>query len=206
MFDRNNTEKVYAVIGGATPAVYGQTPFLTGSSSSPTLPIVIKCNNNAQANEACSIHTIFESLNCRTAEKQPDAFAMAIARSSITEPSSGDWGANPQASSTREQIPRRRAREDQTTRPIFSHVRDLTGVINTIYGSTSGPPMYRSYELGKLASQYLQAHGFTESAIKEIQDIWARSEGNVESFVALLSPRGMAATEIRWLWDIIGIM
>ncbi|KAJ7898785.1 hypothetical protein B0H13DRAFT_804679 [Mycena leptocephala] len=79
------TEKVYAVIGGTTPGVHGQPPFLVGSSSSPIFPIVIKCNSNAQANEACGIHTIFESLGYHTAEKHPDAFAMAIASSGVAE-------------------------------------------------------------------------------------------------------------------------
>ncbi|KAJ7074938.1 hypothetical protein B0H15DRAFT_806525 [Mycena belliarum] len=85
---------------------------------------------------------------------------------------------------------------------IYSHIRDLTGIVDTIYGSTSSKPDYALYNLGRHASNYLQAHGYTGSTIKEIENIWA-SSGSVDNFSARLVPLGMAATEVQWLWELI---
>ncbi|KAJ7031790.1 hypothetical protein C8F04DRAFT_1262650 [Mycena alexandri] len=108
-----------------------------------------------------------------------------------------------------EQIPHSGARpapqstEGQRVRPIYSHIRDFTGIIDTIYGSSSAPLVYLSYGLGKHAGYYLQAHGYTDSTIKKIEEIWMRSGSSVDTFVDLLSAHGVATTEGRWLWDMI---
>ncbi|KAJ7016999.1 hypothetical protein C8F04DRAFT_1339618 [Mycena alexandri] len=85
---------------------------------------------------------------------------------------------------------------------VDSYMRDLSGIVGIIYGSTTSAPTYQSYDLGRHTSYYLQAHGYDESAIEEIQKLWAQSD-DVEKFVELLTSRGMAATEVRWLWDLI---
>ncbi|KAJ7041255.1 hypothetical protein C8F04DRAFT_1177438 [Mycena alexandri] len=85
---------------------------------------------------------------------------------------------------------------------VDSYMRDLSGIVGVIYGSTTSAPTYQSYDLGRHTSYYLQAHGYDESAIEEIQKLWAQSD-DVENFVELLTSRGMAATEVRWLWDLI---
>lgn len=81
-------------------------------------------------------------------------------------------------------------------------MRDLSGIVGIVYGSTTSAPTYQSYNLGRHASYYLQSHGYDELTIEEIQKLWAQS-GDVEEFVRLLTSRGMAATEVRWLWDLI---
>lgn len=94
------------------------------------------------------------------------------------------------------------------SRPIFSHIRDLKGITDTIYGSTSGAPHYSKYPLGKHAGYYLQAHGYTHNSILEIEKVYFQTvdtngSSNADKFVELLSPQGMATTEILWLWDLI---
>lgn len=57
--------------------------------------------------------------------------------------------------------------------------------------------------LGRLAAYYLLAHGYEARVIDEIQDMWARSR-TVDEFLDFLTPRGMAAAEVRYLWHLIG--
>ena len=87
-------------------------------------------------------------------------------------------------------------------KPVYSHIRDFAGIIDTIYGSTSAAPHYVSYDLGKHASHYLQAHGYTEATISEIERLWTASK-TVDDFTDHLVPLGMAVTEVTWLWDLI---
>jgi hypothetical protein len=84
---------------------------------------------------------------------------------------------------------------------VYSHIRDLTGITDSIYG-TSLPPKYEVQEIGRHAGYYLQAHGYTQETINDITGLYARS-ATVEDFVEVLNSGGMAATEIRWLWDLI---
>ncbi|KAJ7082615.1 hypothetical protein C8R43DRAFT_1169716 [Mycena crocata] len=92
--------------------------------------------------------------------------------------------------------------EHLKTRMVYSYVRDYTGIIDTIYGKTSSPPEYPLHALGKHAGYYLEAHGYTQDTITGIEGIWSESS-NVDEFIDLLAPSGMATTEIRWLWDLI---
>ena len=84
---------------------------------------------------------------------------------------------------------------------VYSHIRDLTGIIGSIYG-TSLAPKYEAHQIGRHAGYYLQAHGYTEETIDNIAVVYARST-TVEEFVEILNSGGMVATEIRWLWDLI---
>ncbi|KAJ7615116.1 hypothetical protein DFH06DRAFT_1146169 [Mycena polygramma] len=254
----NATEKVFAVIGGEKSGVYSAT------SSSPILPIVIKCTSRAEANAACRLDAEFKRLKCESAENQPEIFAKAIAEShriaelfavrgpfyavywgrergiyvgSINDvldqdhpfasPKFGKFesvkdalismilrgdsnkmeqlGLDSQKSQFRSALNRAHSQgrdEPKMRRPIFSHIRDLTGIIDTIYGSTTGSPVYSQYNLGKQANKYLHAHGYTDSTIQKIQETWEGSQSS-EEFVKLLSPYGMATTEIQWLWEMI---
>jgi hypothetical protein len=85
---------------------------------------------------------------------------------------------------------------------IYSHIRDLTGIIDTIYGSTSATPNYTLNTLGKHASHYLGAHGYTNPTITEIEKIWSACT-TLDEFTNQLTTLGMAATESHWLWDLI---
>ncbi|KAJ7031786.1 hypothetical protein C8F04DRAFT_1262644 [Mycena alexandri] len=279
------SDRVYAVIGGASPGTHVQSPFLTDGSCSPILPIIIKCTTSAEATAACDIHNVLKR-NTADAQDQSEAFAKSVAASrqipelfttsgpfyavckgrkrgiyvSTCELETDDGLPDPKpgchafvdikealvymilkgniekmkelglysragvpsgrtmytnvrsrAESTlgHEQIPHSGARpapqstEGQRVRPIYSHIRDFTGIIDTIYGSSSAPLVCLSYGLGKHAGYYLQAHGYTDSTIKKIEEIWMRSGSSVDTFVDLLSAHGVAATEGRWLWDMI---
>jgi hypothetical protein len=85
---------------------------------------------------------------------------------------------------------------------VYSHIRDLTGIIDSIYGTTSVPPSFNTHEIGRHASYYLQAHGYMQETIDHIALVWMNS-ADVDEFVETLNVSGMAATEIRWLWDLI---
>ncbi|KAJ7769594.1 hypothetical protein DFH07DRAFT_768864 [Mycena maculata] len=95
----------------------------------------------------------------------------------------------------------KKASETKRTRPIFSYIRSLSGITDTIYG-TSSAPEYGSHILGKHADYYLLSHGYTDDSIETIRHILSNSP-KVDIFVDLLSAHGMAATETRWLWDLI---
>ncbi|KAJ7076805.1 hypothetical protein C8R43DRAFT_966011 [Mycena crocata] len=88
------------------------------------------------------------------------------------------------------------------SKKIHSHIRDFTGIIDTVYGTTSTALDYALYDIGTHASRYLQAHGYTEATIEDIEQFWSMSK-NVDEFVDHLVPCGMAATEVQWLWDLI---
>jgi hypothetical protein len=98
-------------------------------------------------------------------------------------------------------MPKKALQNQPKTMIIDSHIRDFTGIMDTIYGSTT-TPSYKSYTLGKHAGFYLQAHGYTETTIHEIQKLWANST-HVDVFIEHLTSRGMPAAEVRWLWDLI---
>jgi hypothetical protein len=85
---------------------------------------------------------------------------------------------------------------------VHSHIRNLSGIIDTIYGTTSELPHYQPHEIGRHASYYLQAHGYGMDSINLIALIWAKND-TVDKFVDAIGAFGMAATEIRWLWDLI---
>ncbi|KAJ7128191.1 hypothetical protein C8R43DRAFT_957675 [Mycena crocata] len=89
----------------------------------------------------------------------------------------------------------------KTSSLVHSHIRGFTGIVDTVYGSTSGLPEYAIYNVGKHASRYLGAHGYTQDTITEIERIWSTSE-TADEFVDSLVLYGMAATEVRWLWDL----
>jgi hypothetical protein len=90
----------------------------------------------------------------------------------------------------------------KTTNNIFSHIRDFTGIIDTIYGITTNAPTYPKQNIGRHAGYYLLSHGYTADTIEEITKIWAGSN-DIDEFVETMGQRGMPTTEVRWLWDLI---
>ncbi|KAJ7256721.1 hypothetical protein C8J57DRAFT_1235585 [Mycena rebaudengoi] len=91
---------------------------------------------------------------------------------------------------------------NKTTSNVFSHIRDFTGIIATIYGITTNTPIYPTQKIGRHAGYYLLSHGYTADTIADITKIWADSN-NIDQFVETMGSRGMPATEVRWLWDLI---
>ncbi|KAJ7185966.1 hypothetical protein C8R46DRAFT_1025887 [Mycena filopes] len=69
---------------------------------------------------------------------------------------------------------------------VYSHIRSLAGIIDSIYGTTSTAPEYTVHQIGRHASRYLQAHGYMEEAIDSIATVWAGSK-SVEEFVDSLA-------------------
>ncbi|KAF8217938.1 hypothetical protein K438DRAFT_1747187 [Mycena galopus ATCC 62051] len=70
---------------------------------------------------------------------------------------------------------------------VHSHIRDFTGIIDTVYGSTSGTSVYDEVPWGKQAGYYLQAQGYTGEVIEEIRETWHESKGSMENFVNALA-------------------
>ncbi|KAJ7101580.1 hypothetical protein C8R43DRAFT_963962 [Mycena crocata] len=205
--------KVYVVLGGSSPGVFARPPFLSHATSSPIMPIIIKCTSVPEANAAAGLQ--------KNAEGNPEAFAVALAQSNQIsdllllkvhfmlstmenqkEQSMSGTYLSTSKSGQSTSAARHTDLEHSKTRMVYSYVRDYTGIIDTIYGKTSSPPEYPLHALGKHAGYYLEAHGYTQDTITGIEGIWSESS-NVDEFIDLLAPSGMATTEIRWLWDLI---
>ncbi|KAJ7166365.1 hypothetical protein C8R43DRAFT_192860 [Mycena crocata] len=73
--------KVYVVLGGSSPGVFARPPFLSHATSSPIMPIIIKCTSVPEANAAAGLQKVFNKLDCQNAEGNPEAFAVALAQS-----------------------------------------------------------------------------------------------------------------------------
>jgi hypothetical protein len=67
---------------------------------------------------------------------------------------------------------------------IYSHIWDISGIINTVYATTTGHPDFKAQDLGHHASYtyYLQ------ETIDEITEVWLQSHG-VKEFVEDLNPK-----------------
>lgn len=87
---------------------------------------------------------------------------------------------------------------------IWSYIRNLQGIIGVLYQPLVPvvPRPQESASLGVLAENYLQAHGYTQSAINSIAST-ARSSPSAEGFVDSLIAYGLTRTEAKFLWDII---
>jgi elongation factor P hydroxylase len=56
--------------------------------------------------------------------------------------------------------------------------------------------------LGAKANKYLAAHGYTISAMHHIDHAYTSSR-SLQDFIGYLHPRGMAWTEVTYLWELI---
>jgi hypothetical protein len=77
---------------------------------------------------------------------------------------------------------------NKTTSNIFSHIRDFTGMIATIYGITTNTPIYPTQKIGRHARYHLLSHGYTADTIADITKIWADSN-NIDQFVETMGSR-----------------
>lgn len=101
-------------------------------------------------------------------------------------------------------VPTTHSRTASSRNPIiYSHVRNLRGIIETRYYFT--PPnveqAHRS-DLGLHATQYLSAHGYTASAIETIINALNASSSE-QNFTLRLSEHGLALAEAQCLWYLI---
>jgi hypothetical protein len=91
-----------------------------------------------------------------------------------------------------------------TIMPVYQHIRSLNGIVTSLArrpaiqaeDDTSLP------SLGPAGDKYLSAHGYNVSAIHHI-DHARNTSDNLQDFIGYLHPRGMAWTEIVYLWDLI---
>ncbi|THH23219.1 hypothetical protein EUX98_g7959 [Antrodiella citrinella] len=83
----------------------------------------------------------------------------------------------------------------------YSHVRDHTGIIDTLYAA---PPddQVEITSLGKAADAYLQAHGYTPEAVESIVAVRVSCD-TVEEFVVGLSTLNIPETEAVYLASLI---
>ncbi|KAJ7150560.1 hypothetical protein C8R43DRAFT_1128033 [Mycena crocata] len=223
-------QRVYAVLGGSNPAVVSNPPFLAGSHTAPIMPIVIKCTSTAEANAAMGLQPLFRRFNCHKVDEEPEVFAKALLRArdipdlfAAQGPFYAVWRGKTQRAiyvkdfiEVEKQIhdysyPKWRKFASITEALVFMVMKgdpdktlaliNASRIVDTVYGSTSGLPEYAIYNVGKHASRYLGAHGYTQDTITEIERIWSTSE-TADEFVDSLVLYGMAATEVRWLWDL----
>ncbi|KAF8154052.1 hypothetical protein B0H34DRAFT_860957 [Crassisporium funariophilum] len=87
--------------------------------------------------------------------------------------------------------------------PLYSYVRDITGVVGTI----DKPQQFESKKtsvpsFNALTHLYFQTHGYLASA-QLIIALAYNNNDKAEGFVEYLANRGMAWTEAEFLWEII---
>lgn len=117
------------------------------------------------------------------------------------------------ASPTKSQLsPKKRATHSPTrdamtpsTTMVYQHIRGLDGIKSSLArrpAIQSEDDLFSGLSLGPAVGKYLSAHGYNVSAIHHI-DHAKNTSGNLEDFIGYLHPRGMAWTEIVYLWDLI---
>ena len=88
---------------------------------------------------------------------------------------------------------------------VYSHVRNLRGVLSSHYYPTSTKQIRTlSRSLGSLASRYLASHGYRAEDVNLIMDTYRRTHSR-EEFVTSLARRGMAVNEANFLLVLIDI-
>lgn len=100
------------------------------------------------------------------------------------------------------------ARSDLSTHPaepspiIYSHIRNLRGIISSNYYPTSTTSIRKSARpLGDLAACYLGCHGYSVEIVDLIIDAHRRYSS--EQFIMFLAGRGMAMNEAKFLLRLI---
>ncbi|KAJ7199090.1 hypothetical protein C8J57DRAFT_1262047 [Mycena rebaudengoi] len=216
----------YTLIGGASAKVVDKLPVKPNTATKFILPIAIKCTSRAEANSALDLHKIFKHYNSTQAEENPELFAKAIAGSTQISDSfatSGPFYAVYDGKT--ESAIYVRGFSDAETQVQNLHIAklgrfesikdalvfmilkgDLERMVHLgLYpkpSNTASSPTYAPHKIGRHAGYYLHAHGYTATTIEEITQLWANCD-DVEAFIEVLGSRGMAATEVRWLWDLI---
>lgn len=87
---------------------------------------------------------------------------------------------------------------------IASYSRTLSGVIGIISDDSQLPngPGVLVHTIGRRAVRYLTAHGYTPESQHAIARAYTDFPGE-EGFVAFLCGKGMARSEVNYLWDYI---
>lgn len=84
---------------------------------------------------------------------------------------------------------------------IFQHVRTLKGVVGSITDRTPLDTRF-PFLFGDAVKEYLLAHGYEASAIKEIATASSTSS-TVVDFIGQLCPKGLPVKEAEYLWGLI---
>jgi hypothetical protein len=86
----------------------------------------------------------------------------------------------------------------------YQHVRELNGIISTLIMRPAHPLEDEESRLsfGQASDAYLAAHGYTLNALYQIHTV-VRTSRNAHDFAGFLNRRGMALTEIVYLWNLI---
>ncbi|KAI5999091.1 hypothetical protein EDD15DRAFT_2363117 [Pisolithus albus] len=96
------------------------------------------------------------------------------------------------------------SRPESATSPIiYSHVRNLRGIISSNYYPTSTTHIRNlAQPLGQLAARYLASHGYGTEDVECILQAKRRAR-NSEDLVAFLAGRGMSVNEARFLLQLV---
>ena len=86
---------------------------------------------------------------------------------------------------------------------IYSHIRNLRGIISSHYYPTSTAPVQNlARPLGDLAARYLASHGYGAEVVNPIIEARGRVHSG-EQLVTSLARRGMAVNEAKFLLVLI---
>ena len=91
------------------------------------------------------------------------------------------------------------ATQRSLSHPIYSHVRDFTGLIDSANLPTSPT---RPSLMGTRANEYFSAHGYLPGVVRIIETIYNKA-ADMNAFVDQLSGRGVPITEARYMYALI---
>ncbi|KAI6001835.1 hypothetical protein EDD15DRAFT_2361143 [Pisolithus albus] len=88
---------------------------------------------------------------------------------------------------------------------IYSHVRNLRGVISSNYYPTSTARIrHLARPLGDLAARYLASHGYGSEAVDRIIEAHRRAHSN-EELITFLAGQGMSVNEAKFLLVLVDL-
>jgi hypothetical protein len=85
---------------------------------------------------------------------------------------------------------------------IFQHVRTLKGVVGSITDRNPLDTKFPFFSFGEAVKEYLLAHGYEASAVKEIATA-SLTSSTVVDFIGHLCPKGLPVKEAEYLWGLI---
>ena len=85
------------------------------------------------------------------------------------------------------------------SRPIYSHIRDCTGIIGS---STSPSSSTTSSLMGTRADEYFSAHGYRPGTVRLIQKVYEEAS-DMNAFTDKLSRQEIPITEARYMYTLI---
>lgn len=88
---------------------------------------------------------------------------------------------------------------------IFTHVRSMRGIVASLYHPTPTLDVEDlARPLGFLATRYLTSHGYGRAEVETILQAYRRFGADSETFIMELAKGGMAVTEARFLFLLMG--